>query len=59
MKYRADKAQMREQIPQPKRKFSARTQGYFRWSHPKGNPLGANKYSYQNIFLFFQTENNL
>ncbi len=37
---------MREQLPQPKRSLAPRTQGHFRWP--------ANKYSYQNIFLFLQ-----
>ena len=39
---------MREQAPQPKWTFMART--------PRALPSGANKYSYQNIFLFFVVE---
>ncbi len=31
---------MREQSPQPNPAFAARTQGYFRWSHPKGTSVG-------------------
>ncbi len=50
---------MREQIPQPKRSLAVRTQGQSAGRTPRALPLGANKYSYQNIFLFFQTENNL
>ncbi len=47
---------MRELTPATQTEPCGPHPGAIRWSHPKGNPLGANKYSYQNISCFFEQE---